>query len=59
MKGIDISYHNGDFDLARAKNEGYNFVIIRAGYTGYGEYLKQKTYNLRIIMLKLKQLVCQ
>ena len=37
MKGIDISYHNGDFDLARAKNDRYNFVIIRAGYTGYGD----------------------
>lgn len=37
MKGLDISYHNGDFDLARAKNDGYNFVIIRAGYTGYGD----------------------
>lgn len=37
IKGIDISYHNGDFDLARAKNDGYNFVIIRAGYTGYGD----------------------
>ena len=37
MKGIDISYHNGDFDLAKAKNDEYNFVIIRAGYTGYGD----------------------
>lgn len=37
IKGIDISYHNGNFDLARAKNDGYNFVIIRAGYTGYGD----------------------
>ena len=37
IKGIDISYHNGDFDLAKAKNDGYNFAIIRAGYTGYGD----------------------
>lgn len=37
MKGIDISYHNGDYNLAQAKAEGYDFVIIRAGYTGWGD----------------------
>lgn len=37
IKGIDISQHNGNFDLAKAKNDGYNYVIIRAGYTGYGD----------------------
>lgn len=37
IKGIDISYHNGDFNLQNAKNQGYNFVIARAGYTGYGD----------------------
>lgn len=30
--GIDISYHNGDVDLAAAKNSGIDFVIIRMGY---------------------------
>ena len=37
MKGIDISYHNGEYNLAQAKTEGYDFVIIRAGYTGWGD----------------------
>lgn len=37
MKGIDISYHNGNYNLAQAKAEGYEFVIIRAGYTGWGD----------------------
>ena len=37
MKGIDISYHNGDYNLAQAKAEGYDFVIIRAGFTGWGD----------------------
>ena len=37
MKGIDISYHNGDYNLAGAKAEGFDFVIIRGGYTGWGD----------------------
>ncbi|MEE3417758.1 MAG: GH25 family lysozyme [Methanosphaera sp.] len=37
MKGIDISKHNGNYDLAQAKAEGYDFVIVRAGYTGWGD----------------------
>lgn len=37
MNGIDISYYNGDYNLAQAKAEGYDFVIIRAGFTGWGD----------------------
>lgn len=33
-KGIDISEHNGDVDIAGMKNEGIDFVIIRCGYGG-------------------------
>ena len=36
MKGIDISYAQSGIDLKKAKSEGYDFVIIRGGYTGYG-----------------------
>ena len=36
MKGIDVSKHNKGLKLADVKNAGYGFVIIRAGYTGYG-----------------------
>lgn len=32
MKGIDISYHNGDVDFDAVKNSGVDFVIIRAGF---------------------------
>lgn len=37
IRGIDISQHNGNFNLQQAKNEGYNFAIIKAGYTGWGD----------------------
>lgn len=35
--GIDISTYQRGIDLEKAKNEGVNFVIIRAGYTGYSD----------------------
>lgn len=28
--GIDVSSHNGDIDFYKVKNDGYNFVIIKA-----------------------------
>ena len=31
-KGVDISYANGDIDLAKVKKAGYDFVMIRCGY---------------------------
>ena len=31
-KGIDISYHNGNVDMNKAKAAGIEFVIIRMGY---------------------------
>lgn len=36
--GIDLSRHNGDFDLARAKDEGVTFVILKAGGGDAGLY---------------------
>lgn len=32
MKGIDISEHNGAFNIAAARSQGAEFVIIRCGY---------------------------
>lgn len=32
MIGIDISKHNGRVDFVKVKADGYDFVIIRAGY---------------------------
>lgn len=35
-KGIDLSYHNGAVDFAKVKAQGYDFVMLRVGYRGYG-----------------------
>lgn len=37
LKGIDISKFQNGLNLAQAKNGGIDFVILRAGYTGYGD----------------------
>lgn len=31
-KGVDISYANGDIDLSKVKQAGYDFVMIRCGF---------------------------
>lgn len=31
-KGVDISYANGNIDLAKVKNAGFEFVMIRCGF---------------------------
>ena len=36
MKGIDISRYQADLDLSILKNNGLDFAIIRAGFTGWG-----------------------
>ncbi|NLP26377.1 MAG: LysM peptidoglycan-binding domain-containing protein [Clostridiales bacterium] len=38
-KGIDISYVQNKVDFEKVKKDGFDFVIIRAGY---GKYLRQK-----------------
>lgn len=35
-KGIDVSHHQGAIDFAQVKAAGYEFVILRAAYRGYG-----------------------
>ncbi len=32
MKGIDVSYHNGDIDWQAVKDAGIDFVIVRSSY---------------------------
>lgn len=32
--GIDISKHQGNFDVKNAKEQGIKYIILRAGYTG-------------------------
>lgn len=36
MRGIDISKHNKGLKMSDVKKAGYEFAIIRAGYTGFG-----------------------
>ncbi len=40
--GIDISSYQSDIDLKKVKEEGVNFVIIRAGYTGYSDGVSKR-----------------
>ena len=35
--GIDVSHHNGDIDFKKVKNAGFDFVIVRCVYRGYGK----------------------
>lgn len=37
VKGIDISKYQAGINLSAVKNAGMDFVILRAGYTGYGD----------------------
>lgn len=37
IKGIDLSYYQQGLKILKVKNTGYDFVILRAGYTGYGQ----------------------
>ena len=43
MKGIDVSYHNGDIDWQAVKNAGMDFAICRTGYgrSGIDETFQQ------------------
>ncbi len=36
MLGVDVSHHQGNIDWQAVKEQGYEFVIIRIGYRGYG-----------------------
>ena len=36
MKGLDISSYQNGISLDKIKNAGYEFLILRAGFTGYG-----------------------
>lgn len=36
-RGIDVSHHQGKIDFTKVKEDGYEFVILRIGYRGYGK----------------------
>lgn len=47
-RGIDISTFQKGLNLQSVKNHGYNFVMLRAGFTGYGtgvSYNKDDTFE--------------
>lgn len=37
IKGLDISKYQAGINMGAVKNAGMDFVILRAGYTGYGD----------------------
>lgn len=37
MKGVDISKHQPSLTIEAVKNAGFDFAILRGGYTGYGK----------------------
>ena len=42
--GIDVSFYQGDIDFEAVKESGVDFVILRAGITGYGKDSKFEEY---------------
>lgn len=36
MRGVDVSKHNKGLKMSDVKASGYEFAILRVGYTGYG-----------------------
>lgn len=49
-KGIDVSYWNESIDFKKVKNDGIDFVIVRAGYSEVDEDIKwkQNVYNAKL-----------
>ena len=48
MKGLDISSYQKGISLDKIKNAGYEFLILRAGFTGWGtgvNYNKDKSFE--------------
>lgn len=43
--GIDLSHHNAGINFDTLKNEGVEFAILRAGYTGYGDGVSKAKDN--------------
>ncbi len=36
-RGVDVSYHQGEIDWEKVHEQGYEFVILRIAYRGYGD----------------------
>lgn len=45
MKGVDVSKYQVGLTMAMVKKAGYDFAILRGGYTGYGSERTKHTDN--------------
>ena len=45
LKGIDVSYHNGEIDFTKVKSQ-VDFVIMRAGYGTKDQDSKEINFNI-------------
>ena len=45
LKGIDVSYHNGEIDFAKVKSQ-VDFIIMRAGYGTKKENSKEVKFDI-------------
>ena len=45
IRGIDVSQHNGELDVAKIKQSGISFIIIR---TGYGMYYEDQQFQRNV-----------
>ena len=53
VKGVDLSKHNGSIKIADVKKVGFEFAILRGGYTGYGSKRPKVKDQKRLIFLEV------
>lgn len=54
IKGIDVSYYQGDIDFKKVKKDGVNFAMIRAGY-GWKDWADQTDREFHNNMSKARR----
>ena len=55
MKGVDVSFHNGDIDWRAVKSAGMDFAICR---TGYGKSSIDETFQRNVEDAHKAGLIC-
>ncbi len=53
--GIDVSTYQGNIDFNKVKEAGYEFVIVRIGFRGYGSEGKMKADDMAVTNIKNAQ----
>lgn len=46
-KGIDLSYSNGNIDMAKVKESGVDFIILRLGYVNNNNFGLKYLYTVQ------------